>query len=149
MKNLTWIISAIVLLQFTSCDAQKAKGETKTTEINKPHEEVKVNRKYDENGNLIAFDSVYTSYYSSFDGDTVNMDSLMDNFNMYFSDIFDNGYAWNSLIEPDSVFHSSFFSNSFFENQFLQQDEQMLRMMQEMDSLKNVFFEMHARNLSP
>ena len=46
-------------------------------EENKPIVDIKVNRKYDDEGNLIAFDSTYTSYYSSVKGDTTTMDRFV------------------------------------------------------------------------
>jgi hypothetical protein len=42
----------------------------------KPKVAIKVNRRFDEKGNLIGFDSTYTSYYSNISGDTAQMDSL-------------------------------------------------------------------------
>ena len=146
MNIKSWLIAAFVFLQFTSCNSQEAKNVKKHE--NKPHESVQVNKKYDENGNLVAFDSVYTSYYSNIEGDTLHMDSLMDNFDMYFNNELGKDYSWNNLYAPDSTLNLNFFRDDFFEKQFLQQDEQMLKMMQQMDSLKNSFFKLHAQNLT-
>ncbi len=54
---------------------------------NEPNERVQVNKEYDENGNLIRFDSIY-SYSSS--NMTSKMDSIFENFstnrNPFFND---------------------------------------------------------------
>lgn len=149
MKSKTWIIAAFVFLPFTSCQSQQAKkGEVNRDKI-KPHEEVKVNKKYDDNGNLIAFDSVYTSYYSNIEGDTLFNDSIMGNFQMYFNHALNNNFSLDEMFTPDIGNQPDFFSSDFFEQRFLEQNQEMLNMMQKMDSLKNEFFKMHAQSISP
>ncbi len=128
---------------FTSCNSQEVNQKKNKNEKKKPHEEVTVNRKYDENGNLIEFDSTYTSYYSSFEGDTIELDSLLNNFPSFFNDEFfkQNYNLSSSFFFNDSLIRSHFFHDDFFEKQFWDQNESMLRMMRQMDSIKNSFFE--------
>ncbi|MCB2195045.1 MAG: hypothetical protein KQH79_04255 [Bacteroidetes bacterium] len=131
----------------TSCNSQSIKNKQTKSEKNKPHEEVIVNRKYDENGNLIEFDSTYTAYYSNIKGDTIHMDSLLEDFPAFFNEEFfklnSNGMI-NPFFGQDSVLNSKFFHDDFFEQQFMYQNEHMLKMMQEMDSIKNSYFERHS-----
>ncbi|MCB4234259.1 hypothetical protein LDL59_01710 [Kaistella anthropi] len=47
---------------------------------NQPIEDIKVNKEYDENGNLIRYDSTYTYYYSNIEGDEIAADSIFNNF---------------------------------------------------------------------
>jgi hypothetical protein len=73
------------------------------------------------------------------EGDTLLVDSIMKDLGMYFDDQF-----WEigsfKLLGMDSVNMSRFFHDDFFEYSFFNQDEQMLRMMRVMDSMKNDFF---------
>jgi hypothetical protein len=49
----------------------------------------------------------------------------------------------------DSDYMSGFFHDNFFEQSFLDQNRHMLRMMQEMDSIKNEFFnKMHVEKMN-
>ena len=141
------ILLFIIGVFFLSCNSQNSKVSKTETTTHKPHENVSVTKKYDENGNLMEFDSVYTSYYSNFDGDTLNTDSIMNQFSEFFNDnnnlqsmFFDNFYT------PDSVLTPGFFHHNFFEDQFFKQDDEMLRMMRRMDSVKNTFFMMHSKS---
>jgi len=132
---------------FTSCNSQEVKNNHKKPEKNKPQESVIVNRKYDENGNLIEFDSTYTSYYSSFEGDTIRIDSIINQFPDFFNDEFfrlRSGSIFDPFFGQDSALHSYFFHDDFFEQQFINQNEDMIRMMQEMDSIKNIYFKRHS-----
>ena len=91
-------------------DSQHPKKETATTttadSANKPTVNIKVNKHYDDKGNLIGMDSTYSSYYSNIKGDTARMDSLFHNFNTYFnsnqSSLLNNGV--NNLFFNDSIF---------------------------------------------
>src|SRR5690348_14397788 len=84
--------------------------------LKKPDVKIQVNRKYDEKGNLIGFDSTYSSFYSNVQGDTVQMDSLMKSFDTYFghqhSQLFDQQF--NKLFFNDSLAYPDFFHQDFF-----------------------------------
>lgn len=88
MKNLMLLIlSAFVLF---SCNAQTKKDlDKKETEISKekiePKIDYKVNKEYDENGNLIRLDSTYSYYYSNIDKDAMINDSIFRKFNQHFN----------------------------------------------------------------
>jgi hypothetical protein len=128
---------------FISCNSQEIKQENNKAEIKKPHEEVTVNRKYDENGNLIEFDSTYTYYYSNIEGDTIDVNSMLNDFPAFFNNEFFNLHSknmFNPFFNQDSTLSSHFFHDDFFEQQFINQNEEMFKMIQEMDSIKNLFF---------
>jgi hypothetical protein len=138
----------LIVLAFTgmfSCHSQDLKTGKKLQGKNKPEENVIVNKKYDENGNLIEFDSTYTSYYSNFEGDTLLTDSIFKEFNNYFNYHLSD-MASNNFMLMDSTFMERFFHDDFFEQKFLLQDDQLLRMMKEMDSMKNEFFKMQLQS---
>lgn len=137
----------ILVLMFSglvSCQTQDVKSGKQIQGKKKPHEEIIVNKKYDDKGNLIEFDSTYSSYYSTYLGDTLNTDSILKNFNLYFNHRL-NGIGYYDLFGEDSTFVPGFFHDDFFEQQFFNQDEMMLRIMREMDSIKNEFFKIHSQ----
>ncbi len=138
----TTILLFFVSTFFFACNSQNIKS--KDGGMKKPQENIKVTKKYDENGNLIELDSVYTSYYSNFDGDTIFTDTLMNQFSNYFKHSFNLGFS-DGLYSVDSMFMPGFFHDDFFENQFIRQDKEMLNMIRQMDSLKNSFFQMHSQ----
>src|SRR4051812_40839009 len=70
----------LLMLLLSSCnsntngqhaDLAKARADS----LHKPKVGIKVNRRYDEKGYMVGFDSTYTSYYSNISGDTAQMDS--------------------------------------------------------------------------
>jgi hypothetical protein len=81
------IFLIVVVLILSSChektNGQNAEAKNKSSvtashdSLNKPKVNIQVSRRYDDKGNLIGFDSTYSSYYSNVAGDTAQMDSLM------------------------------------------------------------------------
>jgi len=139
-----YVLIGLVFTGMISCHSQETKlSKQKQEGKSKPEEKVFVNRKYDENGNLIEFDSVYTSYYSNMRGDTLYTDSILQNFNTYFNHHFSR-IASNDLMKMDSTLPYGFFHDDFFEQRFFNQNEQLHRMMREMDSIKNEYFKYNS-----
>ena len=66
-------------------------GQTKQefTEIKRdsiqPKTDIKVNKEYDEKGNLIRYDSSYSYYYSNIENDSLLGDSIFSDFQNYFN----------------------------------------------------------------
>jgi hypothetical protein len=142
-----FLIGALFLL--SSCH-EKSNGqnsahlqkEQPVDSVHKPKVSIKVNRHFDDKGNVIGFDSTYTSYYSNLSGDTVEMDSLMNRFDRFFnlnhSSFFRNEF--NPLFFDDSLRYPDFFHDDFFRKRYELNDEYMKGMMQRMDSIKNKFY---------
>ncbi len=111
---------------------------------NRPKVNVKVNKVYDENGNLIRYDSVYEWSYSSGSGNiqlNVHPDSLFKAFKPWFDEQID----MNSLPVPGDFFSDSTMFKDFFNNKdFFEQWQNELfdfdRQLKMMDSLKRQFF---------
>jgi len=65
-----WItLFVAVSLIFSGCNGQEVKKDKNTSDTtlisgNQPKEDIKVNKEYDKDGNLIRYDSTYTYYYS-------------------------------------------------------------------------------------
>lgn len=97
-----------------------------------PQSQIKVNKEYDENGNLIRYDSSYVSSWSSDSTFTMmDMDSLRNQMNFFFGDNFDSFFNDSTLFDHGSFedLHRKFFDeHQKFLNQFG---------MMDMDSLMN------------
>ena len=82
----------------------------------------KVNKEFDENGNLIKYDSIYSwSSSNQFANlSTPQRDSLMQAFkSRFFTDfsIFEN-QGFDDVFAEDSLFSKRYFNNGFFESDF-------------------------------
>lgn len=103
MKQYAIFLSLLIGFQLTLF-AQKSKSE-KTT----PKEDIRVNREYDENGNLIKFDSIYSYSWS---GDTtlqntISPESLQNLFGDHLGVFSDSTFFGHSIFDD---FDRSFFS---------------------------------------
>lgn len=146
LKNFSILL--LLLLSVTACH-DTTQGQEKSAPTNgitqdstdKPEVNIKVNRRYDDKGNLIGFDSLYSSYYSS-SGNTNQLDSIRHRFKTYFnrehSTFFNN--RMNSLFFNDTLLYPDFFHKDFFQQHYELNDAYMKQMMQRMDSIKNEFY---------
>ena len=140
-----------VLRYLQSCNndtkGQTAQAKKAGDSLPEPKIDIKVNRRYDEKGNMIGFDSTYTSYYSNMSGDTAQMDSLMGSFDRYFrqehSSFF--GRQFDPLFFSDSARYPDFFHDDFFLRRYELNDPYMRGMMYRMDSIKNSFYKEHRK----
>jgi hypothetical protein len=90
----------VALVAITICFSYYSKAQKDVSKPNSPKEDIKVNREYDEKGNLIKFDSIYSYSWS---GDSTMLQSISpENFQKFFGNHFGNF--------PDSTF----FGNPFF-----------------------------------
>jgi hypothetical protein len=143
MKKL-WILFLIHTLLFASCNAQNKKNKTDSNlDKNKPIEDIRVNKEYDENGNLIRFDSTYTYYYSNIENNPALEDSIFKNFRKMFSETypFSNKPYFNELFFQDSLLMYDFYNHDFFTERFRLNMQRVEKLFMEMDSIKNKFFE--------
>jgi hypothetical protein len=149
-------LALIALFFCTSCNERSeaqtmADGKKKTTaptdSLSKPKVNIKVNRHFDDKGNMVGFDSTYSTFYSNMNGDTMKMDSLMKSFDRYFyrdhSSLMDRHF--NDLFFTDSLRYPDFFHRDFFMKRYELNDAYMRDMMRGMDSLKNRFFYEQSR----
>jgi hypothetical protein len=137
----------LIGLLFFSCD-KKINGQSSDVErshidsLAKPKVDIKVNRRFDDKGNMIGFDSTYTSYYSNLSGDTAQMDSLMSSFDNFFLQGHPSFFQrqFNPLFFNDSTRYPDFFHDDFFMKRYELNDRYMRDMMKRMDSIKNNFY---------
>jgi hypothetical protein len=118
----------------------------RSTQADTPKTEVRVNKEYDANGNVIAYDSTYSSFYSSHNADPAMMDSLFRDFEPRFNRRFPlmNDPGFNDLFFRDTLLYPDFFHDDFFRKRMEMNDRWMQQMMAEMDSMKNAYFRERA-----
>ena len=120
MKIQTLVLTGL-LLALTSCQGQEKKEsemvkEGDHKEMAQPKGSWKVDREFDENGNLIRYDSIYTWSSDSLDDlSGLDRDSLLSNFESKFYSHFSR---FGDLFEPDSLFSKRFFNEDFFKSDF-------------------------------
>ncbi len=144
MKKLAVLL---VLLSLGSCKGQEKdqnpEKETTNDTIVKPKGQWNVTREYDELGNLIKYDSVYSWYYSNREGDSlrVNLDSIMDNFKRYFGEMEAPSLRRDFSYFPkaDSLMMKDFFSEDYFFRNWERHHPEMQQFMKRMDSIRNRF----------
>ena len=146
------VVMTVLALLVSSCD-KDSRGQTadlkkdQTDSVIKPKIDIKVNRRFDEKGNMIGFDSTYTSYYTNIIGDTSRMDSLMGSFDHYFRT--DHPRFFRDQFDPlffsDSTRYPDFFHDDYFMRRYELNDRYMRGMMQQMDSIKNKFYREHRK----
>ena len=150
-QNAFLALLLVLPIFLSSCHEKKGQQDQeerdRTSSVSKdslsnPKVNIKVNKRYDDKGNVIGFDSAYTSFYSNIQGDTSRMDSLMGSFDRYFkrdhSLFFDNQF--NSLFFNDSTRYHDFFHDDFFMKRYELNDHYLRDMMGRMDSIKNHFY---------
>jgi hypothetical protein len=144
MKTLK--IIPILFLLFFSCNAQEKKQEHNEQNSIKPDENVQVNKEYDEFGNLIRYDSVYSYSYSS--NGKIN-DSLKMQFQRHFNNhsIFNDSF-FDDFFKRDSI-SGDFNHDDFFIDGFMNQDEGIKSIMKRMDSIQQLFFNQRQRSIIP
>ena len=138
-----WLLSIAIATIFSSCKGQTGSESNNVVDsLNTPNTNIQVNKVYDDDGNLIRYDSTYTYYYSNIGDDSVLNDSIFNEFRKQFNieypfsnrDFFDEFFFQDTLLKYD------FFRNDFFTERFRRNMEMMDKLFWEMDSLKNDFY---------
>lgn len=157
-RGTAWGVAVGIFITMASChektngqnSADRKKNPTSIVQdsLNKPKVNIKVNRRFDDKGNMIGFDSTYSSFYSNMKGDTIKMDSMMHSFDSYFNR--NHSSFFNKQFDPlffnDSLRYPDFFNRDFFLKRYELNDEYLRGMMNRMDSIKNRFYQEHNKN---
>ncbi len=109
---------------------------------NKPKVDWKVNKQYDDKGNLVRYDSTYSwSYSGKWGAESPAADSIMNSFKKHFGQgfpsFFGHGFtdAWS-----DSSFYQGFMEPGYLLNRLDNSYSDMEEMMHTLDSIGNSFF---------
>ncbi len=141
MKKIVGIL-ILFLLIVTSCSGQKNDNAKSKANENQPKTNIQVNKEYDEFGNLIKYDSMYSYFYSNIENDIFLRDSIINQFKRNFNKqyLFSRDPFFNDFFFQDSLLNFDFYTNDFFINRYRNNIEQMNQLFMEMDSIKNLFF---------
>lgn len=146
MKTIIFLVPLILF--FAGCGEQKSKtvetpsaaSTPDTSNLNNPRISIRVNKKYDDKGNLVQFDSSYSYVYSTQAGNTnqVNADSLYYRFNDLLRTQYNNLFErrLNSVFFSDSLFKYDFMNSDYFNKRFELNRPLFEDVFREMDSLK-------------
>jgi hypothetical protein len=136
------LIAIALSVTLISCNGQtnnKSKNDITTAE---PQTNIKVDKQYDSNGNLIKYDSSYSYYYSNIKDDKNVRDSIFSNFKNQFNQkySFSSDPYFKDFFFQDSLLKYDFYKKDFFLNRFRNNMKMMDSLFWGMDSLKNSFF---------
>ncbi|OFY87416.1 MAG: hypothetical protein A3F72_04240 [Bacteroidetes bacterium RIFCSPLOWO2_12_FULL_35_15] len=158
MKKVIYYLFFVMILYYACNGAgQTKKNKKKETSVSthkeqkgNPKVNIKVNKRYDSKGNLIAFDSTYSSYYSNRVGEKKLMDSLFHEFKPMISQEFPlmKDKRFNELFFTDTLLYNDFFHDDFFSKRYELNEKFMKNMMFQMDSIKNEFFKNQSMHLN-
>lgn len=146
MSVLILILSACKNGQNKEKDKIADKKEIMSDSLQNPKTNIKVNKEYDDDGNLIRYDSTYSSFYSNIDIDKAKADSI---FNKFKSDFnfrypFSTKPYFDDLFFNDSLLKYDFYKKDFFDKRFNMNMRHMKDMFREMfgkmDSIKNKYY---------
>jgi hypothetical protein len=114
-----------------------------TADSANPKTEVHVNKKYDDKGNLVRFDSTYSYHYVSPGGkqSTVETDTLFRHFKSYYLKNYDTMLQNNfgSIFLNDSLFKYDFMQPDYFSKRFELNRQRLEQMARDMDSIKTQY----------
>jgi hypothetical protein len=133
-----------VFLGYINCNGQIVNDDTANGK-NNPKTDIKVNKEYDNQGNLIRYDSTYSYSYSNIGTDTILNDSIFNQFRDQFHHqfLFSEDPFFKDFFFQDSIMKDDFFNDDFFMKRFKENMNQMDNLFQEMDSVKNEFYKKH------
>jgi hypothetical protein len=140
MRHLITIALALSIT-LLSCTGQTKNAEKQKVN-NLPQTNIKVNKEYDKNGNIIKYDSTYSSFYSNIRADSILRDSIFKNFKKQFnrSYFFSNQPYFRDFFFTDSLLRYDFYKKDFFFNRYRNNMNRMDSLFREMDVMKDDFF---------
>ena len=141
MKRI-FTISFGIMLTLISCSGQMKNTDKKPID-NSPQTNIKVNKVYDKNGNVIKYDSTYSSFYYNIKSDSVLRDSIYNNFIQKFNQkyFFSDQPYFKNFFFVDSLLKYDFYKKNFFYDRFKNDMARMDSLFRGMDRMKNDFFD--------
>ena len=150
------VVAFLFILAITGCMGQeKEKDEISKDEkqeiAQEPKGQWEVHKEYDDLGNLIKYDSIYSYDYSNTKDDSIkiNLDSIIDSFRGYFEDKvpFDWKRDFSYFPKTDSLFMKDFFKEDYFYKNWERHHSDIEDMIKKMDSVRNAFLRKHHPGL--
>jgi len=145
------ILLMMVALLSVSCGGQNNKDkkenakEKQDTTVKLPKGDWKVNKEFDENGNLIRYDSIYSwsSNDKLNDFSLMDKDSLLESFESKFFKGFSHfeSQGFDDVFSKDSLFSKHFFNDDFFKSDFGKDFMDIDKIRQQMIARQKKFLE--------
>ena len=144
----TLLLSLAISITLLSCNGQAKNIEKNQIKDTLPQTNIKVNKEYDSKGNLIRYDSTYSSYYSNIKGDTTMRDSIFRRFRNQFNDsyFFSDEPFFENFFFVDSLLKYDFYKKDFFYDRFRNNMQRMDSLFRGMDDMKNDFYNRQDRS---
>tara|TARA_R110000868_G_scaffold93190_1_gene258070 strand:- start:44110 stop:44619 length:510 start_codon:yes stop_codon:yes gene_type:complete len=157
-----FVLALLLGFMVAGCQAQNdqrksnddmAEKKTDSLTVDKPKISWKVDKKYDEEGNVIGYDSIYSYTYDNLKNlpKEMNLDSIMNSMKFFshgnLSTFFEDRDL-SPFFDKDSILNESPFFDDFFERQGANNFSDMQELFQQMDSLQKMMMEKH-RNFKP
>lgn len=155
-------IGSAFLLIFVSCQGQNQQDKkslfsepsahnssSQHDSLYKPKINIKVNKQFDDKGNIVRFDSTYSYSYSSPNGmKDLNNDSIFKNFHSFFNHKYSGLIEQqnNSIFFNDSLFKYDFFNNDYFQKRFELNQKMFEQLFKDMDSIKKDYMQENYPN---
>jgi len=157
-----FVFALVMGFVMVGCQAQNDQSKSKddltetntdSLSVNKPKISWKVDKKYDEAGNVIGYDSIYSYSFGNFKNlpKDMNLDSIMGSFKFLSRDnlsSFMKDHNLGQFMDIDSLLSGDQYFNEFMEKHRSNNFSDMRELFQQMDSLQNMMMERH-RNLMP
>lgn len=124
--NKTWLLTIVLTLTLSICYGQTEKKVERSAELKNPKTNIKVNKEYDKNGNLIRYDSTYTCFYSNIENNKIIIDSMFNEFRDRFN--------YKPPLSLNSFFNDFFIQDSIFKENFFRNMERMEKMLRNKNS---------------
>ena len=152
-----FMFTLLLGLMLTGCQAQSDQGKSKedlakkstdSLTVDKPKISWKVDKKYDEAGNIIGYDSIYSYYYDNMGkfAEEMDLDSIMKSMKFFshgkLSSLMED-HNFGQFMDMDSLMNGNQYFNDFFERQRNNNFSDMRKLFQQMDSLQNMMMEKH------
>ena len=134
--------TVVLSLALISCSGQTLKDSKSTVDNGKPQSHIKVNKEYDQNGNIIGYDSTYTYSYSNAGKYGQVADSIFNNFRSSFNRKFsfsDEPFFKDYFLNDSTLMHD-FNQKDYFLKLFKDNMDKMDSLFLKMDMFKNNFF---------
>lgn len=112
-KSFRAILALIIVIAGFCCFAQQINAQEVTKKPNKPDVKIKVNKQFDDKGNVTRYDSTYSYSWSGNGQMPTDVDSILRGFNKNFffrsnSDSLFNGMGFGWPMEDDPFFNHPF-----------------------------------------
>ncbi|ADY30678.1 MULTISPECIES: hypothetical protein [Cellulophaga] len=144
-----YLALALLICLNVSCNGQNNKEETTPKTAEKvPPGDWKVNKQYDDKGNLIQYDSIYSWSSSNTYNNLSDLekDSLL---HSYKSKFFSSLHSFPTPQDIDSIFMDSFFNDDFFSSDFGEDFMQLDKIRNRMLQQQQQFLKKYSSKVEP